>query len=131
MKTALCILAAAALLAGCHRQPQPTPPPAPSAMVRYEFNQFDFHESQRADWDSNTWMYCYLLEYTRTNGPQLVASNRVYDAGSVMDYLGRDGWDLAWTDGHRFLVKRPLPGDYGNPDYFMVEQGMERLPPKK
>lgn len=35
----------------------------------------------------------------------------IENLAGLLNFIGRDGWELAWTDGTNYLVKRAIPHD--------------------
>ena len=97
MKTFVCLLAAGALLCGCSRQPEP---------VRWEYNRFQCPGYKNEEFAGPSANYILINS----------ESNTIYDAGELLNQVGRYGWELTWSDGNNFIVKRPA-GVFTNGDF--------------
>jgi hypothetical protein len=86
------------LVSGCKPA---APAPAP---VRWEYSKFKFHEPDSRTF-SDTVVWCYV-QFSDGNF-HWYPSNHVSDTDSLLNAVGNYGWDLAWSDGSNFIVKRP------------------------
>lgn len=71
--------------------------------VEWKYEEFQYGHS-----DSYMAITYYDSEPTTSDPFNLVKSDprRVISADETLSVLGRDGWQLAWTDGTRYLMKR-------------------------
>jgi hypothetical protein len=111
--TALLFLNLAATIAGgafvfliWQRQQQPPVP------VRWDVSEFTFTGySHKDDYDEKIrWHAMLTFSHIDVGNGFKVIQDRSEDATSadtILDRLGDDGWELAWSDGTRYIVKRP------------------------
>jgi hypothetical protein len=118
MKGIFCLgaLGLAALICGCNKSTQPGPA-ASSAPVRWEYSSFSFHEPDFKMLPGKM-MVCYV-EFSQGEGVWS-GSNNVHKADSVLNQVADHGWELAWTDGRQFIVKRPA-GAFTNGAFIVAE----------
>lgn len=97
-KIALGILTVTVLLCGCHKS-------APGADA-----------AKPAKWDYDS--FCFKGEWTNFSGKKYVTkvlvlqgpgywTNTCYTTAEVLDWIGKWGWRLRWSDGSNCIVERP------------------------
>jgi hypothetical protein len=106
------VLQAALLVEMFTLRPRPT---------EWEYQQFTFL-GNRTEYDVKWFDYVLIERWNGQHAPYLTDSNRVYSAGSLLDLIGYQGWELAWTDGKNYIVKRHGQGR----DNFIVGTAPER-----
>jgi hypothetical protein len=85
-----------------------------AAVVPYQYTEFEYTDTHVEDgrtvhpeikyYDLN------LAKGTSTN----IDGGRINDIGELLGLISYDGWELVWTDGHRYLVKRPESQHWGH-----------------
>lgn len=79
-------------------------PELETAQPSWEYSEFEYASSARE-------MSITYYDWKPTPSDQLnqikSEPRRVISADETLSVLGRDGWQLAWTDGNRYLMKRP------------------------
>lgn len=85
---------------------EPNPYPA------WEYVSFEYNGIEK---DTATGKYLNLyMVYDDSQPDDLGGQNNPLlcgDAIEVLKWSGRDGWELAWTDGTHYILKRPKPAD--------------------
>ena len=109
MKNILCLLAA--LLCGCNK------PAATPTVQKWEFSSFKFHEPEFND--SRTFMTECYIQFSDGNF-HWQGSNTVASVDNLLNQIGDFGWDIAWSDGTNFIVKRPTD-IFTNGDFIVEE----------
>jgi hypothetical protein len=109
MKNILCLLAAA-LFCGCNK---PVAPP----VQKWEYSNFKYHEPEFDN--SRTFMTECYIEFSDGNF-HWENSNTVTSVDLLLNQIGNFGWEIAWTDGTNFIVKRPT--DIFTNGTFIVEE---------
>jgi len=85
-------------------------PPVP---VRWDVKEFTFTGySHKDDLDDTKVWHAFLTfsDGSYENNNFTVKSDppeSAFDADEILDRIGNDGWELAWSDGTRYIVKRP------------------------
>ena len=116
MKTTFCIVAAAALLAGCSKPAAPAPA---AVQAGWEYVEFNF----QGDRDLRDISFDNFIQFYDGSAPE---SNSVKTISQVLNQAGRFGWDLASKDGSNFIMKRPL--GMGTNGHFFVGQTLTTRP---
>ena len=77
----------------------------------WRYDEFTFDPERDKPWldinDKDGW-HRHRLTVTFTATPRNLEISRLeaYTAGHILYYIGRRGWELAWTDGRRYIVRR-------------------------
>lgn len=110
------------LFVGMHQSPAP---------VRWDYQSFEYDGKNILHSESSAENYYLSVVFAdvvavTTNGNQFAGLKLVEDrprmvssASSILNTIGSDGWELAWSDGEKFIVKRPS-GKWRH-EYFNVE----------
>lgn len=117
MKTTLCLFAATALLCGCNK------PAAPTSPVRWEYNNFKFSGYKVYDFGATFNFLGFYAGWKEANTnleSPYIESNMVGSVEMVLNQVGRYGWELAWSDGTNFIVKRPV-GVFTSGNFYVGE----------
>jgi DNA-directed RNA polymerase subunit RPC12/RpoP len=84
-------------------------PPVP---MRWDVKEFEFtgysHKDvfdEKIDWHA-TLTFSDMAGNNSLNIKQ-TGEESAFSADYILDRLGNDGWELAWSDGTRYIVKRP------------------------
>jgi hypothetical protein len=88
--------------------------------TEWEYKQFTFL-GNRTEYGVK-WFDYLLIQRWNGHALDLTYSNSVNSAGDVLEAIGDHGWELAWTDGKTYIVKRPGQGR----DNFYVGTAPER-----
>jgi hypothetical protein len=74
-------------------------PQLETAQASWEYSEFEFPSSSRG-MSITYYEFDQKLNETKSDPRPVIA------ADETLSVLGRDGWQLAWTDGDHYLVKR-------------------------
>ena len=91
----------------------------------WDYSEFTFGKSIQIDEISGQWVSANINYYdwqpTSTNQLNMkkVEGRRVVSVSDVLSTLGRDGWELASSDGNHYVVKRPQ--GHWRHDHFSVD----------
>jgi hypothetical protein len=119
---ALASAACAVLIYLIWQRPVPQPP-------TWDVSEFEFTGAHHDDDFDKTKTYNAVLILSSShfiNGEIQIKQDGeepAYGADQVLDRLGSDGWELAWSDGQRYIVKRPQ-GKWRH-DFFEVEYQLD------
>jgi hypothetical protein len=107
----ICLIA----VVGCVKKSAPaTAPP-----VKWEYSAFEYHDPDYQSYPGNG-NFCYI-EFSDGNY-SWTGSNNLHDLDSLLNKIGGYGWDLIWSDGKKFVVKRPA--DAFTNGVFLVHETM-------
>jgi hypothetical protein len=99
-------------------------PPVP---VRWDVSSFEFSAPFPHD-EFSSQKYKMMLRFGDLHGLDAASATTTtpeqeISADGILDRIGNDGWELAWTDGKTYIVKRPQGQWYH--DYFEVFEQAE------
>ena len=88
---------------------------------------FDGHATFRGADGGAREVAVIFMDYSMANGTNSAAELKTtesrphfeFDGAGLLEEVGADGWELAWTDGTRYIVRRPA-GKWKH-DSFIVE----------
>jgi len=107
-----------------------TPAPAP-APVKWDYSEFEFDDSRHNPYPGHNIIIFFNQDQTNldwktnTKFTDAVTLNSLEE---TLSKLGEDGWELAWTDGNRCLVKRTERDDRRH-DGFSIQYVPEQTKP--
>ncbi|MDE2098215.1 MAG: hypothetical protein KGL39_13250 [Patescibacteria group bacterium] len=115
MKLSFLLTALAALVCGCRPAAKPSDPPT------WQYNEFEFHAPDfKTLQGESLWCYYCEIEMLPEGGRQVINSNLTSSVGEVLNLAGAHGWELVWSDGENYIVKRPADV-WTNGDFSVLE----------
>jgi len=84
----------------------------------WDYGEFTFKESDKQFYDEKDYKTKKMTRYQRMLVRGGFTADSAYTATGVLNSLGYDGWELVWSDGTRYIVRR-IKGNWSY-DYFSI-----------
>jgi hypothetical protein len=105
MKNLFLLFVAVALLCGCQKPAVLASSEAQPKSIHWEYRIFEFEPQ------ADIRRFFVVNQVLFTSYSKILSTNDAVTVDVLLNIIGAYGWEIAWTDGTKFIVKRPAQHD--------------------